>query len=473
MDAHARRLDPAAARLRAQSVEAGLIQQETGIAAAVVRDREPVYIGCFGMRDREKRLPVSPQTRFALSSATKALTAFVAQQLCAERGTNPDAPVNAPRVLLELHDSNATRELSIADVLAHRSGLPSHDLLWYGDAWGAHDLPARLRFLSPLPDGFRNAFCYSNLMYGCLGTILPDLAGETWEAAVERQVFGPLGMSRSLVGSGAAPESDDVAAPYVGGQRVAAKSAAAIPAAAAWRGSIEDVARWLAVNAADGVTPSGQRGAPPDVFRRMRSPHAKVSEINPLLFMGLEWMSSDVGYGLGWFLGEAAGRRLAFHPGFIDGFSSLLVVVPELRLALAVVTNSNLNPLPGRFCKGLLEAWLGAAVPDVRAATPGPDTPDLPRRIVPDAWRNLAGTYTEPAYGRLQLSANPHRVVYGQQTWPVFLADGPRLGFTVRAFGIEIPLVGEAESVGGRPALRLPLPLDPRVPPPVFRRDAR
>ena len=103
-----------------------------GCAVAIVKDGEVVYARGSGLRDVANNLPVTPDTVFAIGSCTKAFTCTALGMLADAGKLDWDKPVRDYVPEFRLHDSFATERMTARDLVTHRSGLPRHDLLWYG-----------------------------------------------------------------------------------------------------------------------------------------------------------------------------------------------------------------------------------------------------------------------------------------------------------------------------------------------------
>src|SRR6185369_12709540 len=82
------------------------------------------------------------------------------------------------------------------DLVTHRTGLPRHDATWYRSGLTREEMYERLRYLEPNRD-LRREFQYNNLMFMTAGYLAGKLSGSTWEEAVTKRVFEPLGMKNS------------------------------------------------------------------------------------------------------------------------------------------------------------------------------------------------------------------------------------------------------------------------------------
>ena len=416
----------------------------------------------LGLRERDRLLPVTAETVFEIGSLTKAFTATASLVAVERNSLDLDRPINLAGDLLVLNDSDASRQLSVADILSQRTGLPSNDLLWYLGSPAREDLLRALTQLRLLPDGFRRTFTYSNLLYGALGHIFDALVGEVWEAYVNRHILEPLGMTSTSFRPAA--DEGDVALPYVGTRRVARVDLRCVAAAGAMRASLNDMIKWVRFQLSAGVGPTGRRLISENAVARIRRKHVAVENANPVLFTGLQWLADSVDYGLGWFLGSFRNLPVLFHSSFIDGFSSAMVLIPDKQLGAVVLTNVNLSDTPGLLVRELFEEIL---------------TPDLHPSASADAsWSRgeigaVAGTYDNPAYGPVSVQLGPKGAVlrYQEREWVLRWTSDSDAEFGVEAFGIVIPLSVRFDiKTGSAPRLRIPFSLDQRVEPQEFTR---
>lgn len=429
-------------------IGSGAIPPDTGLAVGVV-DGDTTWVGAYGLRERDRQLPVTPRTVFEVGSATKAFTA-AALVVASEAGRiDLDAPL--PPGTIALSDAAVAARVTIIDLLCHRTGLPANDLLWYLSAPAPAAL-ARAVSQLPIPPGAYGTFTYNNMLYGMLGLAFERLVGMTWKDAVSRTFLGPLGMTSTSFGPCA--DEGDVALPYVGGRRVPRADLGALAAAGAMRSSAEDLTRWLAFLLRGGVSEGGSRVISGDGVRSLFRRRVSADTLSPLVLQGLEWLGPDVGYGLGWMLGATHGAPAAFHPGLIDGFSCALVVIPEQRRGVVALANLNGTALPGRTIQAVLDHLAGATRTEPAAMGPEP---------------TVAGIYTNTAYGALALETSRWgwKLRYGQHAWPLVWKDECEAEFVVTAFGLAIPLTLRVDEQG---ALAIPFSLDPRVAPELFAR---
>ncbi len=293
-------------------------------------------------------------------------------------------------------------------------------------------------------------------MGGALGHLFPKLLGETWEARVRDGLLRPLGMSPAWDSL----DASEAALPYVGIRRIDSVDMTAVAAAGALRLSIDDMSRWLGLLVNGGTTPEGTRLLSEASLARLFEQQIVVEKPNPLVLQGLDWLEEQgVGYGLGWFLGSTNGLRVAYHPGYIDGFSSLALLVPKKRLGLVALSNTNLNGALGPLLRELLENVLGDQVAQ--------QEPQLPSDLLA-----AVGTYENPMFGSvgIELDGSLPVLSFSGHRCPLRWTGDGDASIEAQAFGISIPLPVRFRTEGGVNSLAIPLSLEPRVPPQVFVR---
>lgn len=312
-----------------------------GVAIAIVRAGQPDYLGGFGVRDVRTGKPVTPDTLFDIGSCTKAFTAAAVGMLVDEGKMRWDGKVREYIPWFHLYDPLADEQVTMRDLLTHRTGVPGTDMLWYGSGFSRREVVRRLRFAKP-DAGFRARFQYQNAMYVAAGVAVGEVSGGTWDSFIERRIFQPLGMSESDTSAEAAQRTANYSAPNV-------EAPDGVVRAIAWRnidnagpaGSINssarDMSHWIALQLGDG-TYEGKRLISAASLAAMHTPQMTVpmkGEIGREFFPD----SMQLSYGLGWFIQDYRGHQLILHPGDIDGFSALVVLIPEIHSGYVVLVN--------------------------------------------------------------------------------------------------------------------------------------
>ena len=102
-----------------------------GFAVAVVEKNKVIYAKGFGYRDYENKIPVTPNTLFAIGSCTKAFTASLLGMLNKDGKVDFDKPVRTYLPDLKFYNDELNDHVTLRDMMCHRTGLPRHDYSWY------------------------------------------------------------------------------------------------------------------------------------------------------------------------------------------------------------------------------------------------------------------------------------------------------------------------------------------------------
>jgi CubicO group peptidase (beta-lactamase class C family) len=395
-----------------------------GAALAIVRDDQVVYLKGFGVKDLSARAPVTPDTLFAIGSASKAFTTAAMAMLVDEGKMGWDDPVRRSLPSFRLSDPLASEMVTLRDLVTHRTGLTRHDLLWYGSPWSRDEIIRRIGSIPPTYP-FRTAFQYQNIMFLTAGVAVGNATGSTWEEFTRRRIFDPLGMKTANFSTKDAEKSSDLAMPHVKGPN---NSVIAIP----WRnidnvgpaGSINASAReltaWLRLQVNGGVF-EGKRLISPAAMREMHTPQMVVRLEGRWKLFFPESETTQLSYGLGWFISSYRGHRLVMHGGSIDGFRAQIILVPQSGLALAVLTNLGNTQLPEAAAYNVVDHLLGLESRDWNAflragalAQEAEATKVLQNRLAGRRRETkpsreiaaYAGDYEDPGYGRVTISVD-------------------------------------------------------------------
>jgi CubicO group peptidase (beta-lactamase class C family) len=184
-----------------------------GCAIGIVRGGRLVYAKGFGYRDMENKLPVTPETLFAIGSNTKLFTATAVGFLVDEGKLEWDKPVKTRVPSIQFYNDQLNNSVTLRDMLAHRTGLSSPDDIWFYSTFSRHELFQRLKYCEP-EHGFREIFDYNNFMYMAAGEIIDLVSGKTWEEFLEGNIFKPLEMNSTCFTVDDMERTSDHAKPY-------------------------------------------------------------------------------------------------------------------------------------------------------------------------------------------------------------------------------------------------------------------
>jgi CubicO group peptidase (beta-lactamase class C family) len=340
-----------------------------GAAVAIVKDGKVVLAKGYGVRRLGEPTPVDAQTQFGIASNTKLFTASSLAMLVEAGKLEWDAPVIRYLPWFAMYDPFVTRELTVRDLLVHRSGLGlgAGDLLWWPPStYDRKEIARRLRYIKPATS-FRSAYAYDNVLYLVAGEIIEAVSGQSWEDFVRTHILRPVGMSHSDVYHSAAGHPGNVATPHAEVNDTVRPVAPFLsdntnPAGGVVSGA-EDIAKWLIVQLDSGRVAGGGRLFSPASTKQLwrEVTPEPIGEPVP----GLEQLRpSFYGYALGIETRDYRGKQMLTHTGGLPGYLSRLAMIPELRLGVAVLTNQESGVAFNSIAYRVLDHYLGAKAPD-------------------------------------------------------------------------------------------------------------
>lgn len=329
--------------------------QLPGLAVGVVVDGHVVYAKGFGYRDIERKLPMTTETLFAVGSCTKAFTSFVMGNLVDEGLIYWDEPVIDVLPEFRLWDQYATTNLTIRDLLTHRTGMPRHEFVWYNSKMSQSEMLKRIRFLQPSVE-IRERYQYGNLMYFTAGLAIEQVTGKIWSESVRERLLLPLEMRNTNFSIDETIKSGNYASPYLEKndclKKIPYRNLSLISAAGSINSNIDDMMHWVQMQLAGGVY-KGQRLISPSTLQELHSPQVII----PGAPESSETFLSA--YGIGWVINSYRGHYLISHDGVSDGFTSVIALLPAENIGLVILVNKNMTALPRYLSVQLIDLVLG------------------------------------------------------------------------------------------------------------------
>lgn len=343
--------------------------QVPGVAVAVVKDGETLFAKGFGVRELGKSERVDADTLFGIASNSKAFTGASLAMLVDEGLIRWDDKVVEHLPGFRLYDPYITAELTIEDLLVHRSGfsLGAGDLLhWPKTQYSAEEIVHRLRFIKPATS-FRSGYAYDNVLYLVAGQVVEAVSGKPWTDFVRERIFAPLGMTRSNFS-----DKDFLADPnHVSPHAVIEEKLQVVPLmgldniapAGAINASVNEMVPWLKAQLAKGeIAGTDKRLFSEGQSRAMHTmvTPMPVSEPPPSLAAG---RSNFRGYGLGWVIQDYRGKKMVSHNGGLLGQVSRVALLPELNLGVVVLTNQQSGATFMSIANTILDHYLQVGEP--------------------------------------------------------------------------------------------------------------
>jgi CubicO group peptidase (beta-lactamase class C family) len=336
-----------------------------GISLTIVKDGKVVVARGYGVRRLGDPTPVDAGTLFGIASNTKVFTSLALGLLVEQGKIQWDAPVVTYLPWFQMYDSWVTREITVRDLLVHRSGLGlgAGDLLW----WPASDysraqIARQLKFIKPATS-FRYSYAYDNVLYVVAGELIEAVSGQTWEEFVRTNILEPAGMSTSFSHYPTPDQRNNIASPHavVEGtlKPVWPDTSAATNPAGGIMTNAQDEAKWLMIMADSGKMADGKALYSTRTARALWMP-VTILNNNPPPPQLAPLKANFRGYALGLNMSDYRGYKVAEHTGGLPGFVSEVTTVPDLRLGVAVFTNAESGPAFRAITLHVLDYYMGA-----------------------------------------------------------------------------------------------------------------
>lgn len=317
-----------------------------GMSVAIVKDGEIVFSKGYGIMEVGKPGKPDGNTLYAIASNSKAFTSFMVAQLVEEGKLKWNDPVQKHLPFFALSDPFTSSQTTIKDLLCHRVGLGtfSGDVIWYKSDLTSEEIIKRMKHLEP-EFNFRDGYGYSNLMYITAGEVIKKVTGKTWGENVQKRIFDPVKMDRTIYslkelekkGNYATPhafeEENNIPIPYVDWEEIAALGGII--------SSVNDIGKWMIFNMNHGIVgndtllTASSRNMLWKMHNSYTVDHTKEDVFN----------THFKGYGLGWGLADYHGRLRVSHGGGYDGMISSVNMIPDEKLGVVVLTNGMNAPV--------------------------------------------------------------------------------------------------------------------------------
>jgi CubicO group peptidase (beta-lactamase class C family) len=402
-----------------------------GLSIAIVEDGKVTLTHGWGVRDISTNQPVDADTIFFTGSTGKAFTTAALATLVDEGRIKWDDKVIDHMPSFRMWDPWVTREMTIRDLLVHRSGLGlgEGDLLFLPNSTlSREETVRRIRYLKPATS-FRSGYAYDNILYMAAGQLIQEVSGEPWERYMHEHVFGPVGMNHSTDSGSefyanpnhARPHSRSSGPIHGLGTQTPLDADATIAQNAAPAGglaiSANDMSRWLLTQLGQGKIPGGDKrlfsdeqstqmwsGVVPTPIRQFP---AEFAITNPNFSL----------YALGWAISDYRGAKVVGHDGAVLGSQATIALLPGKNVGIFIAANSEDGEIILGLRDELLDYYLGfpqanwpekfhswkigrlnAAARQVQAAEAKPAAigPSLPLD-------RYVGQYSDPWYGTISV----------------------------------------------------------------------
>lgn len=410
-----------------------------GLSIGIVKDGEIRHLKGYGRRDVNDGAAVDADTIFKIASNSKAFTAAALAMLVDEGKISWDDRVGEILPDFRLYDPYVSREITIRDLLTHRSGLGlgAGDLMLWPEPnkFSRDDIVRNMRYLKPA-SSFRSKYAYDNTLYIVAGEVIAKVSGLSYEAFIDQRIMKPLGLDACFAGPISRKAMRNVAKPHgiiddeiaVIERSVINNEPIASTAAGGLRCSARDMLQWVETQLNNGLSPDGVRLFSAEQSREMWKPHTiiNVSESERA-----RDRTNFKAYGLGWRLADVYGYKQVSHTGTLAGMLSYVTLIPELDLGVVVLTNgasydvreSVMFSLVHSFIDMPQTDWVAHYQSRRQAEEEAPVDPGC-ETSAPAGTEGVAGLYEDPWFGRVEIADKEGALTFRSE-------KSPRLAGTV------------------------------------------
>ncbi|MDQ3131770.1 MAG: beta-lactamase family protein [Acidobacteriota bacterium] len=320
-----------------------------GMSLVIVKDGEIVYMKGLGYKDFAKQVAVTADSQFAIGSATKAFTALSVLMSQDEGKLLLDDSPKKHLPYFKMQDAETDKNITIRDLLSHSSGLNRTDLAMITGKLNRAELIQVAGETKPTAK-LREKFQYQNIMFAAAGEVVANVQKMPWEKFVPERIFAPLGMMNSTMSVKEMQKAKDYSFGYDYNfdtketRNLPTRDIIEVAPAGSINSSARDMANWLKFILSGGVM-NGKRLISEKSYEEWLKPQMKIA--------------GKSSYGLGWFLQDWKGLKVVQHGGNIDGFNSMVAMIPEKKLGFALLTNVSGSPIGGELMPIIWENILG------------------------------------------------------------------------------------------------------------------
>jgi len=328
-----------------------------GIAVCIIKNGKVVLMKGYGVKEMDGNDKVDENTLFMIGSNTKAFTATALAMLSTEKKLSLDDKVTKWIPEFKLDNKAAGEQAIIRDLLCHRIGFRTFQgdfTYWTSNLTRKEVIEKMSHIKAEYP--FRTTWGYTNAAFLTAGEIIPKVTGSSWENFIREKIFIPLGMTGTLALSKDLPQAVNKAAPYT----IADDKLIQIPycridnlaSAGSISSSVNDMSKWIIMQLNDGKF-NDKQIIPAAAIAETRKPHSIIGNSAPIFNKGHFSL-----YGLGLVLEEYEGREIVSHTGGVNGFVSSVTMLPEEKLGIIVLTNTDQNVLYEALKWEIIDAYL-------------------------------------------------------------------------------------------------------------------
>jgi CubicO group peptidase (beta-lactamase class C family) len=410
-----------------------------GLSIALVDDKGLIWAQGFGYADKENKVPATPQTMYRVASISKLFTATAIMQLAEQGKINIDEPLTTylPEFSIKTRFPGEGR-ITPRNLMTHHSGLPAN---FYKGIFSTNPEPFT-KVIEEIKDEYlayppESVYSYSNLGFTVLGGVIERVSGINYASYMSESILGPIGMDNSSF----TPRTGMmIAKGYKEGKVTNGFGVRDLPASGLLSSAV-DLGRFMQMVLAGG-TSGGHQIIKPETLAEMLRPQNITVSLDMDIHTGLCWALDGMGNT------EIKGAGpVVHHGGSLPAFNSQLLVLPEKKLGVVVLTNSSTRPAVDIVATEALILALEAKTGIKQPRRTRPQ--ERFKSLSPEEIRLFTGHYATPI-GLVKAYGGPDLLnveILGNKVSLVPRADG-MLALKYKLFGLIPISLRELDDVG-------------------------
>ena len=418
-----------------------------GLSITVVKDGQVLLAKGYGQRRLGRPGKVDEHTLFPIASNTKAFTAMALAILVDEGKLKWDDPVIDHLPWFRMSDPWVTMQMTIRDLLVHHSGIPAFAgdiLLFPPSTYSRREILEKIKKI-PIVNSFRTTYAYDNILYVAAGEVVSNVSHMDWEDFIRTRILDKMGMTESLSRFSSLKTAANIATGHLrlpGGvipvdHYLEQEIGDAADPAGGICSNATDMGKWLLAQLDSGRTPNAQQ---PLVHAAATHDLWKVVTPVNIGLVPVELAPAQMdfcGYALGMRIFNYGPWKVIGHGGKLDGYVSQVILVPRLKLGIAVLTNQESTGAYWSIIYRLLDHYMGNPRFDWIAgykrqldSARAESVRDWTRALIHPAAQapqpltspQYAGTYNDRFYGDLVIDHDSAGLVLRFRQTPQFVA---------------------------------------------------
>ncbi len=342
-----------------------------GMSVVMTYHHEIIYSKGFGYRKLNPKKRITPDTIMSIQSITKSFAATTIMYLVEKNMIDLDEPLITYLPYFQTKNKKKSDSITVRQLLSHTAGFLGDIKIanlvctnrteiegfkkWQEELGISNETINNIKSFEDITRYFKRielayapgqGWKYCTDAYAIVGDLFEKVSGKSWHDYVLTNIFNKCGMTRSTLDPVKAKEDKDSARYYVMQEEVAFPTNPIAAPIGFIYSTANDMAKYLNAYMMDESPILTDKS-----IKEMKKKYFKVKVDLPNIHL------EDMNYGLGWVTGKYKGQEIIEHGGGYTGVRSYVMMVPNEKLGIVVLTNYN-EAKPVEICRKVLDLFL-------------------------------------------------------------------------------------------------------------------